>query len=366
MTIPASDRIVDKKHNDPPSDIEIFGERAREKYPEVLSFADRILATEERLPAVVEDDISSGKLGDFINQIKSADKSVDGARTEEKEVYLKGSRMVDGFFNQYREKLKALKKKAEDVQAIYLAKKADEKRRADEERAAELKRKADAELAEARRKAAEAEALRQEQAKEAARVAAEASARQKEIEDKAAADRAAQQKVIDDLRAEAEAKKSAQEKVDAETKAKLREAEEKLKAVNQAEKADLKEVKQDLREGEAAVADLGRAAKIQQRESNKLLDEAVRTDKQAEKADKLAGASDADLARTRGLGGSLSTIRTDWVGTLTDRSILDLEALRPYFREDDLQFAIDQHVKAHDGKVLRGAFIREETKAVVR
>lgn len=349
-------------HNEPPSDIEVFGERARQKYPEVLAFAERIIATEDRLPTSVEDDVSSGKLGDFINQIKTADKSVNGAREEEKAVYLKGSQMVDGYFNRYREKLRALKKKAEDVQAVYLTKKADEKRRADEERAAELKRKADAELAEARRKAAEAEALRVEQAKEAARVAAEAAARQKEIEEKAAAERAAQQKVIDEMKAAA----AQQEKIDAETKAKLKEAEEKLKAVNQAEKAELKEVKADLREGEAAVADLGRAAKIQQRESNKLLDEAVRSDKQAEKADKLAGSSDADLARTRGLGGSLSTIRTDWVGTLTDRSTLDLEALRPYFREDDLQFAIDQHVKAHDGKALRGAYVREETRAVVR
>lgn len=90
-------------HNNPPSDMEVFSQRMKTVYQDTFDFAEKLLAAEERLPAEVTDDVTSGKLGDMIKQLKNCDKSLNAARTEEKELYLKGSRMVDGFFNGYRE-----------------------------------------------------------------------------------------------------------------------------------------------------------------------------------------------------------------------------------------------------------------------
>jgi hypothetical protein len=149
-------------------------------------------------------------------------------------------------------------------------------------------------------------------------------------------------------------------------KKQLAAAEKDLKTIDKEEKADMKEVKEEKAAIEDAALDLSRMARADQRESDKLLDAAVRTEKQADKFEKLSDASAADLARTRGDQGSLSTIRTEWVGTITDRLLLDKEGLWAHFKHDDLQIALNAWVKANPGKQMPGAFIREETKGITR
>jgi hypothetical protein len=72
----------------------------------------------------------------------------------------------------------------------------------------------------------------------------------------------------------------------------------------------------------------------------------------------------------RGSYGSRGGLSTRWVGVITDRDQLDLNALRPYFSNDDLQKALNGFVKANckgqTGATLRGADIKEQTSAVVR
>lgn len=350
-------------HNNPPSDIDIFGEKVKEKYPEMFAFAERLLGSEERLPKEVNDDEVSGKVGDFVKQVQTAIKNLDAARKSEKEEYLEAGRRVDGFFKvKYIDKLTRLKDTIAQVNAAYLKRKEDEERRIREEKAEQLRLEAEEKLRLAREQEAEANRKREEAEAEQRRIAAEAEAREKAIREEAARKAATAQAEIDRLNAE----KATQAKVDQETRDKLKAAQDQLKAVNAEAKADLKELKEETKEQMSEMSDLAKDAKGDMKESRKLLDDATRTDKQAEKMEKLAGVSAADLARTRGEGGSLSTIETKWVGTVTNREIIDMNSLRQHFKDDDIQIALNSWVKANPGKQMPGAFIREETKAVTR
>ena len=349
--------------NQMPTPMEIFAEKIKTNYPEHISFAERLIASEGKIPAVVDNDTDSGKLGDFIKQAKGAIKTLDGLRSAEKEPFVEKGRMVDGFFKNYMEKLKKISDKANEVQSAYLKKKEDEERRRREEEARKLREQQEEQLREAQRIAKEAEEARKAQEEEAKRIAKEAEEKQKEIQRKAEEERKKQEDEIARLKAEA----AEAVRLDALTKAALKEAEAKIKEINKEEKSELKEVVSDVKEAEKSLKTLDKLVKEADRESVKMLDNAIRTEKQAEKMEALAGASSADLARTRGFEGSLSTVRTSLVGIISSREELDLETLRPYFRDSDLQFAVDQFVKTYgQTKTIKGVTVIEDAKAVVR
>lgn len=94
--------------------------------------------------------------------------------------------------------------------------------------------------------------------------------------------------------------------------------------------------------------------------------------KQAEKEEKKADRYDQSIESGSGLGMSKGatasvSVRKIWVGKIVDRDKLDLEALRPYFSEADLQKAVNGFVREHKGdKKLAGASITEEASAVTR
>lgn len=96
-----------------------------------------------------------------------------------------------------------------------------------------------------------------------------------------------------------------------------------------------------------------------------VLDMAVAAEKVAIAAETLAAAKPAELSRIRGDLGSLQSQTMVWVGTLTNRATLDLEALRQHIPVDALEQAIRSYVKA-GGRVLTGAKIEEVAKTVVR
>ena len=73
----------------------------------------------------------------------------------------------------------------------------------------------------------------------------------------------------------------------------------------------------------------------------------------------------AELSRTRGEVGSVASLKGRWVGDVTDRAALDLEALRHYLPVAALQTALNGFIKA-GGRDLRGAVIRLEQTASVR
>lgn len=102
------------------------------------------------------------------------------------------------------------------------------------------------------------------------------------------------------------------------------------------------------------------------------LDDAVEAEKEADraaadaiKATQAAEAKPADLSRTRGEFGAVSSLRTHWVFDEINRDALDLEALRYHFPTDGLEKALRSFIRA-GGRELKGARIYETTEAVVR
>lgn len=102
------------------------------------------------------------------------------------------------------------------------------------------------------------------------------------------------------------------------------------------------------------------------RADDRAMEEAIAADQAAQRAQKAAAAKPADLSRTRGDLGSVSSLKRRWTGEMVDRARLDLEALRGHLSADDLNKAIRAWVKANsaDNKpapVLPGARVWQET-----
>lgn len=112
--------------------------------------------------------------------------------------------------------------------------------------------------------------------------------------------------------------------------------------------------------------------KARQLADEKALDAAIAAEQKAEtaqadlvKAEAAADVKAAELSRTRGEYGAVSSLRTSWVFDDIDRQALDLEALRPYLPLEGLEKAVRAFIKA-GGRELRGTRIYETTTAVVR
>lgn len=148
----------------------------------------------------------------------------------------------------------------------------------------------------------------------------------------------AQQPLTDYLKRQAEAER---QRRDEEAKRLRAEAEEKLRLAAEAETANMPKA-----------AETG-------------FIEAQVTNQQAQAVQASVAAKPAELARTRTVSGGHASLRTVWVGNMTDRAALDLEQLRQHLSADAIQTAINSFVRA-GGRELRGAHIREESTAAVR
>lgn len=87
--------------------------------------------------------------------------------------------------------------------------------------------------------------------------------------------------------------------------------------------------------------------------------EAERLDREAETA------KPATLSRTRGDMGSVASLRTQWVGRVTDPAKVDLEKLRPYISPDSIQKALNLAIRA-GVRAVDGCVIEEQSTASVR
>ncbi len=77
--------------------------------------------------------------------------------------------------------------------------------------------------------------------------------------------------------------------------------------------------------------------------------------------------SAADLSRTRGDYGAVTSLRETWDFEITDIKAIPLASLRPYLPRDAIEKAIRGHIKAfQDTKPLKGVRIFKSTGAVTR
>lgn len=125
------------------------------------------------------------------------------------------------------------------------------------------------------------------------------------------------------------------------------------------------EAKRLREEADARMKSAAEMEKNNPRAANASMVDAQVIEQQAQHAENSVNARPAELARSRGSSGAQAGLRTRWVGQLTDRKALDLEALRPYFTEDSLQKALNAAVNA-GMREIKGANIIQQTDTVVR
>lgn len=151
-----------------------------------LKRRDELVAACGRVPDVIENDETAGKLGDFIVQITGHKKASEAKRVAKKEPYLAAGRVVDGFFKGIIDPLDDWHKKLQRRHTSYLVAKEDRERRDREEQARVERERATAALLAAqeaeRRNVTDADAL----IDQAVTHEAEAAALQAEAEGSAA------------------------------------------------------------------------------------------------------------------------------------------------------------------------------------
>jgi hypothetical protein len=143
-----------------------------------------------------------------------------------------------------------------------------------------------------------------------------------------------------------------------------------LRVKEAAERAERERIAREEREAAAKAAETARAAE-QAALDAQTMDAAIDAEELARKAAADAAAADreatvkaAELSRTRGDFGSVSSLVEFWDFKDIDRGALDLEALRQHLPMDALEKAVRSFVKA-GGRSLRGATVFENSKARV-
>lgn len=127
----------------------------------------------------------------------------------------------------------------------------------------------------------------------------------------------------------------------------------------EAAKAAREEAERKLREAQAA-EEQGKEV-----HAEIALDQATQADRRAQVIEKAVDDSAADMARTRLAGGGVSTLRTSWEFKVEDYEAVDLNALRAFFANSEIDKAIRGFVRS-GGRQLRGVKIFEDTKASYR
>lgn len=362
----------------------------RERHPHLEPRASELLKTAQAVPAEISEEIA-GKVADFIKSISAHIKAIDGARSLEKEPYIKGGRIVDGLFKKMAEPLETAKKELEKRLGIVLRAKeererreAAEKARREREEAEERKRVADElarkqrEEAEAAKRAAEeAERKQREEADrirreaEERRLAAEAEERrareeserlQREAQEaEARAERA--RKEENRLRAEAEAKAKADEaaRIEAERQARAKAAEEEqarldhlarrkeydADLVAEAAGRDVRKVERDAAQAERYAAKVGAHA-----DAAEAKERAVET------------AKPKDFGSIRGDYGALATPKEFWTFVNMEKEAIDLEVLRPHLATEAVEAALRRAIAAGLRSIRGADIIRDQGQQV--
>jgi hypothetical protein len=335
-------------HNNPPNEdpAVVLHRKLAEDHVDLLQRREELLGTGAALPETINNDEDAGKVGDFVRMCDTLARNAEAARKAAKRPFDDAAKAVDGFFGRIKDPLEKLKKKIAPRQAVYLEQKAEAARRellAEAEKLrAQAQRDADAAAA-----AAE-EARKAQEARDAARREEEAAFRRAN-EERIASENAA--------KAAADARRAADEEA---TKAAEAEA---AAAKKRAEEAAAEARKKSAAEA-AATINANAATKVADAAETRL-DRAVATERQASRLENHAEAAPAELARTRGDFGSVSTLQRKWTGELENRKTLDLEKLREHLPEAALEQAIRAFVAA-GGRALRGARIFEDTTAQTR
>lgn len=359
--------------NNPPSPTEALRVHLNDTHTDLMKRFAEIMAMANRLPAEMDDD-AEAKLTEAIKICTKFSRNAEVSRLEANEPHRALIAATDGFFKGMSDKVDDLKKKMNsEYLTPYQQDKADreKRRRAEEARAAEearkeqerLKREEERRLAEAKKAEDEArrEAERVEQARREEKARADAAAKA-EIEKAEREKREARQRELD---AKAAKDKEAADKAKAE-KAAADQAIAEAKAKRDREAAEAKEkADQEKRDAAAEVERANADRREQQRIADEARDRAAASTQRANTTKKAAGASQADMSRTRTDLGAIASLRTVYEHEITDHEAVP----RQYTRVDDGLIAAAVRAATIDGKCtlkIPGVRIYPKTDSVVR
>jgi len=334
----------DLSHNNPPVRITVstpdeIKDYLDANYAQFRTRFSELMATAAKMPAEVTNDALHGQAGDFIKEIRALTGNLDNARKLENEPFTKGKGTIDSWFKLMGDALDEKKKIVSERAEVYANKKKEQRRleleaeqKRQREEAARLAQEA-AETAERKRVAEEAaqeasraleEAKNNKDVMEQARLDCEADlataklrkANARRDRDDAAFNAASEE--IETLQNKLKAAKADLTNARAAQAQALRNAEEEAKKKRAAEKAH------STAAGEHVAAE-GRAAKTEHR---------------------VANTSDADLARSRGEHGAVSTIAKRWQATIIDLDKVreNVAMLMPYIDPDVLRVAVNKRM----------------------
>lgn len=368
------DSITDPRHaiggNNPPAPIEILRAHLTETYSEMMARCAELLALEARLPAEMDDEWEA-KISESIKSCTKFIRTSEVTRLEANDPHRALIAATDGFFKKMSERVEALKTKmSTEFLTPYQRDKADREKRRREEEAriaaeeaeekARLARVEAARVAEAKRKEEEAKAEVERLKRE--RIEAEEKRRLEkwEAEEKAAADRLKALKREEQLKTE---------KARAAAAAKREEADRLERERQAAAAAAAREQRGKDRADRDAAAELERKTKAERKEQERAAaearDRAAVAIQASSKAGRAAGATLAEVSRTRTDLGAVASLHTTWEHEVTDPTLVP----RLYLRVSDSAIAAAIKAATHDGRCtleIEGVRIYPVADSVVR
>lgn len=293
----------------------------REQNIALFNRVAELVAAAAGVPKAITDEEANKKASDVAKALGKAIKALKDGKTIAMEPYKTAASAAGATFQANVDTLQALRDDIDERRQPWLERKAaEEQARRDEE----ARQKREAELEAMRRLE---EANRQRQEAEAAKAKAEAEMRAAQAaRDKALADAA------DAKRREQEAKDNA----------------ERASARAEAERARAHAIiaKADMTVAGSTMAEASRVEKAAARDEKVFTKVAVAADRQAERHEKAAEASPAELSRTRGDLGSVSGLNQYWAAEVDDFDRLDKAKLWPFIDREAISAAVYKWMKA--------------------
>lgn len=323
-----------RHHNEPPLE-----ERLPIDYADLASDIEAVAKRANGAPKEIVDDIEQGSVTELANDIRDLIKRATNHKDVESAPFIRGHKIVLGYFKTFTERL-------ERMQAVMLKRTEDyleAKRLAALRERQEIERKA-------REKQAEADRLAQKAIQDAQRIERENNERR----------RAEEQRLADEKRQREQAERDRQAEI-ARQEAAARTAKQQAAAKIAREKMEQEQAAQRERQRVLDAAAEERRLQDEQdrrRQEQIALDTAAADQEAADRAAQVAmqaaretQAKPADMARTRSSGpkGGIATLVTSWDFEVTDYPKVDLEALRPFLKRDDVEKAIRTFVRINKG-----------------
>lgn len=370
-----------RDHNQPPEllPIEALVADIKERYFDLLKRMRDVKSSLDAAPASIDDDATAQLTADLLKAAKKARSASEQARKVEGEPFATRKTAVDALFKNPADSLKDAEKPVVKALGEYQAVVADAKRRkaeaaAEAARAEEERLRKEAEEAEARKR--EAEAARMEEQRKAAEAQLEkarAEAAAKAEAERAATARAEVERLereaeearireVERQRREAEEAEARKAKQEEDRLAEIaREREAAARREREAEEAaqrqkDLDEMKaraaeaaEKARAEREAAEKAAKAARADEREAKaaekSAASQAKREAKAAEKDEKIAGGTAANLSRQRSDFGAVATVATRWTIKVIDYDALPRDLLWPHINRDAIDAAANKFLQ---------------------